>query len=58
MTNLAFVITAAYHGTGRHASELPPTEIPVGLKVRANSGETLHVLTNSSGGGFVNPSLS
>ena len=39
MTNLAFVVTAAYHGTGQHVSELLPTEILVGLKVRASSGK-------------------
>lgn len=33
MVNLAFVVTAANHGTGQHAKDLPPEEIPVGLKV-------------------------
>jgi hypothetical protein len=28
----SFAITGAYHGTGQHASALPPAEIPVGLK--------------------------
>jgi len=27
-----FAITGVHHGTGQHASALPPTEIPVGLK--------------------------
>jgi hypothetical protein len=30
----AFAITGVSHGTGQHADTLPPTEIPVGLKVR------------------------
>ncbi|KAG0647852.1 hypothetical protein D0Z07_5956 [Hyphodiscus hymeniophilus] len=33
MINLAFAVTAAYHGVGQHASALPPAEIPMGLKV-------------------------
>lgn len=28
----SFAITGVYHGTGQHASTLPPAEIPVGLK--------------------------
>jgi hypothetical protein len=28
-----FAITGVFHGTGQHADRLPPTEIPVGLKV-------------------------
>jgi len=27
-------ITGAHHGTGQHASVIPPNELPLGLKVR------------------------
>lgn len=37
MVYLAFVVTAAYHGTGQHATHLPPAEIPIGLKVGRTS---------------------
>lgn len=28
-----FAIAAAWHGTGQHANALPPTVLPIGLKV-------------------------
>lgn len=31
----AFAITGVHYGTGQHAADLPPEDIPVGLKVRS-----------------------
>lgn len=33
----SFAMTGAHHGTGQHASVIPPNELPLGLKVSPTS---------------------
>jgi hypothetical protein len=33
MCFVAFAIKGTHHGTGQHAANLPPAEIPIGIKV-------------------------
>ena len=52
-------ITGAHHGTGQHAKDIPPDELPLGLKVSPISTERRQLqrsLTVFSSGGFASPS--